>query len=118
MNHQTSEKELLKSKQHFQVLDGLRGIAALVVVIFHFMEIAISDYNNNFIAHGYLAVDFFFCLSGFVIAYAYDSRIKILGLKSFIKLRLMRLYPLVFVGSILGLLTFLIDTYSHFYSEL
>ena len=59
--------ELLKSKPHFEILDGLRGLAAVVVVIFHFMEIIITDFSKNFIAHGYLAVDFFFCLSGFVV---------------------------------------------------
>ena len=48
------------NKPHFEILDGLRGVAAIAVVIFHFMEIAISDYENNFIAHAYLAVDFFF----------------------------------------------------------
>lgn len=116
-NQQATHNSLLKSKQHFQVLDGLRGIAALVVVIFHFLEIAISDYNKNFIAHGYLAVDFFFCLSGFVITYAYDSRIEGLGLKTFIKLRLIRLYPLVVIGSVLGLITFLADPYSELYTQ-
>ena len=55
--------ELLKSKPHFEILDGLRGLAAVVVVIFHFMVIIITDFSKNFIAHGYLAVDFFFCLS-------------------------------------------------------
>ena len=75
MQESTIEPEFLKSKPHFEILDGLRGLAALVVVIFHFMEIIISDFNNNFISHGFLAVDFFFCLSGFLIAYSYDSRI-------------------------------------------
>lgn len=112
------EKEitLLKTKKHFEILDGLRGLAAIVVVIFHFMEIAIIDYNKNFIAHGYMAVDFFFCLSGFVIAYAYDSRVEKLGFLQFIKLRLIRLHPLVVIGSVLGLLTFIIDPYSDFYA--
>ena len=59
--------DLLKTKQHFEVLDGLRGIAALAVVIFHFMEWVFTDVSKNFIGHGFLAVDFFFCLSGFVI---------------------------------------------------
>ena len=63
--------EILKEKQHFEILDGLRGIAALAVVLFHFMEI-VYEPSKNFIAHGFLAVDFFFCLSGFVIAYAYQ----------------------------------------------
>jgi peptidoglycan/LPS O-acetylase OafA/YrhL len=70
---------LLKTKQHFEILDGLRGVAALAVVTFHFMEIVFSDYSKNFIGHGFLAVDFFFCLSGFVIAYAYDDSIGKIG---------------------------------------
>jgi len=107
--------EVLKTKAHFEILDGLRGLAAIVVVFYHFMEIAITDYSKNFIAHGYLAVDFFFCLSGLVIAYAYDNRAEKLGVFSFIKLRLIRLHPLVIIGSILGLLTFLFDPFSNFY---
>jgi len=67
------------TRQHFEILDGLRGVAAIAVVIFHFMEITIPDPKNNFIAHAYLAVDFFFCLSGFVIAYAYDDRLSKIG---------------------------------------
>lgn len=107
--------ELLHTKQHFEILDGLRGVAAIVVVIFHFMEIAITDYSKNFIGHGYLAVDFFFCLSGFVIAYAYDNRAAHIGITQFFKLRLIRLHPLVIVGAVLGLLTFLFDPFSDFY---
>lgn len=112
MDNPNNNPELLQTKQHFQILDGLRGIAAIAVVIFHFMEIAITDYSQNFIAHGYLAVDFFFCLSGFVIAYAYDNRAEQLGFRQFFKLRLIRLHPLVVVGSILGLLTFIFDPFS------
>ena len=108
--------ELLKSKPHFEILDGLRGLAAVVVVIFHFMEIIITDFSKNFIAHGYLAVDFFFCLSGFVVVYAYDNRIAGMGLKTFIKLRLIRLQPLVIIGSILGLFTFLFDPCNNLYA--
>jgi peptidoglycan/LPS O-acetylase OafA/YrhL len=103
--------DLLKSKQHFEILDGLRGIAALSVVTFHFMEVAIADYSNNFIGHGFLAVDFFFCLSGFVIAYAYDSRIGKMGVVEFFKSRVIRLHPLVILGSVLGLVTFLFDPF-------
>ena len=107
---------LLKSKPHFEILNGLRGLAAIVVVVFHFMEIIIADFSENFISHGYLAVDFFFCLSGFVVAYAYDSRIAEMGLKTFIKIRLIRLQPLVVIGSVLGLLTFLFDPYTNLYA--
>lgn len=111
-----NKTNLLATKQHFEILDGLRGVAAVVVVIYHFMEIAITDYNKNFLSHGFLAVDFFFCLSGFVIAYAYDTRAAHIGLMQFLKLRLIRLHPLVLIGSVLGLLTFLFDPFSDFYS--
>lgn len=116
MIEKTIDAKFLKTKPHFEILDGLRGLAAIVVVIFHFMEIAITDYNKNFIAHGYLAVDFFFCLSGFVIAYAYDNRIEEMPLITFIKKRLIRLQPLVIIGSVLGLLTFLFDPFSQLYT--
>ncbi|HJP62793.1 MAG TPA: acyltransferase [Mucilaginibacter sp.] len=102
---------ILRTKPHFEILDGLRGVAALSVVTFHFMEMAISDYSKNFIGHGFLAIDFFFCLSGFVIAYAYDDRIGKMGVIEFFKSRLIRLHPLVILGSVLGLLTFLFDPF-------
>ena len=112
MHDTTSQVPLLMSRQHFGVLDGLRGIAAVAVVVFHFMEIAVPDYNNSFIAHAYLAVDFFFCLSGFVIAYAYDQRIARTGKATFLKLRLIRLHPLVIIGSLIGLAVFISDPFS------
>ena len=93
------------------MLDGLRGIAALAVVTFHFMEWAYPDASKNFIGHGFLAVDFFFCLSGFVIGYAYDSRMAKIGTLRFFMLRIIRLHPLVVAGSVLGLLAFLFDPF-------
>jgi len=102
---------VLKPKKHFEILDGLRGIAALAVVVFHFMEVVYSDYSKNFIGNGFLAVDFFFCLSGFVIGYAYDDRIGKMGIVEFFKSRLIRLHPLVILGSVLGLLGFLFDPF-------
>ena len=103
--------DLLKTRQHFELLDGLRGVAAVVVVIFHFLEFVYTDYSKNFAGHGFLAVDFFFCLSGFVIAYAYDDRIGKMGIKEFFKSRLIRLHPLVVFGAVLGLLTYLFDPF-------
>lgn len=105
------DSDTLRTKQHFEILDGLRGVAALTVVVFHFMEMAYSDYSKNFVGHGFLAVDFFFCLSGFVIGYAYDDRIAKMGLATFFKTRLIRLHPLVVFGSVLGLLSFLFDPF-------
>ena len=103
--------DVLKTKQHFEILDGLRGVAAVAVVVFHFMEMAILDYSQNFIAHGFLAVDFFFCLSGFVIGYAYDDKTGKMGIIEFFKSRIIRLHPLVILGSVLGLLAFLFDPF-------
>lgn len=62
------------SKRHYLILDGLRGVAALMVVIFHLFEAHATSRFDQFINHGYLAVDFFFVLSGFVVGYAYDDR--------------------------------------------
>ena len=105
------QQALLQTKQHFEILDGLRGVAAVVVVLFHFMEVVYPS-DQNFTAHGFLAVDFFFCLSGFVIAYAYDTRIEKMGILEFFKSRIIRLHPLVILGSVLGLLAFYFDPFS------
>ena len=107
-----TEPITLKSKLHFEILDGLRGVAALAVVVFHFIEMFVGM-TDNLIAHGYLAVDFFFCLSGFVVAYAYDDRLPKMGLKTFFKVRLIRLHPLVVLGAILGLLAFIFDPFGN-----
>ncbi|MHC0447164.1 acyltransferase family protein [Flavobacterium sp. 3-218] len=111
MNTSPSSTVILETKQHFEILDGLRGIAAFAVVVFHFMEWIFIDPSQNFIGHGFLAVDFFFCLSGFVIGYAYDDRIAKMGLRNFFIARIIRLHPLVIAGSILGLLAFLFDPF-------
>ncbi|RZK63125.1 MAG: acyltransferase, partial [Pedobacter sp.] len=73
--------------------------------------------HDNFIAHSYLAVDFFFCLSGFVIAYAYDQKIKTIGTLEFLKLRLIRLHTLVVIGAVIGLLCFIMDPFSNLYEK-
>lgn len=104
---------VIQTKKHFKILDGLRGIAALAIVVFHFAEWIFTNPSKNFIGHGFLAVDFFFCLSGFVIAYAYDNRLGKMGLRYFVKRRLIRLHPLVVLGSVLGLLAFLLDPFSN-----
>ena len=91
------------AKSHFEVLDGLRGVAALLVVAFHTLEP--NDHGirfNQIINHGYLAVDFFFLLSGFVVAYAYDDRWRNMGRWDFYKRRLIRLQPMVIMGSLIG----------------
>ena len=73
----------LATKPHYPVLDGLRGVAAILVVIFHILEAHSTSHLDLMINHGYLAVDFFFLLSGFVIAYAYDDRWNRMTLRIF-----------------------------------
>ena len=93
----------LPTKSHYEILDGLRGVAALMVVVFHTFE-AYADDNRfkQIINHGYLAVDFFFLLSGFVVAYAYDDRWERMTEWEFFKRRLIRLQPMVIMGSFIG----------------
>ena len=110
-----SSASFADSKPHYELLDGLRGAAALMVVWYHVFEgfafaegSAIDVFN-----HGHLAVDFFFMLSGFVISYAYDDRWtapgeKRLTLGNFFKRRLIRLHPMLMMGMFIGFITFLI----------
>ena len=92
----------LSSKPHYPILDGLRGVAALTVVAMHLCEAVSTSHLDMVVNHGYLAVDFFFLLSGFVIGYAYDDRWVKMPIKEFFKRRLIRLQPLVVLGSIIG----------------
>lgn len=100
------------SKPHYELLDGLRGVAALLVVWYHVFE-GYAFAGGGLITgmnHGYLAVDFFFILSGFVIGYAYDDRWeKTLTMKDFFKRRLIRLHPMVIMGAVLGVITFCVQ---------
>ena len=109
---------MLKQKPHFALLDGLRGVAALAVLWYHVNEgFAFAEVTNGAgdgiirsFNHGYLAVDFFFILSGFVIAYAYDDRWNQgLTMGNFIKRRLIRLHPMLIAGAIIGAITFLVQ---------
>jgi len=101
-------------KNHLLMLDALRGVAALIVVYYHCFECfgheiaeGAGIYTQH-CDHGYLAVDFFFLLSGFVIAYAYDER-QTMSFGTFAKRRLIRLHPMVIAGAVIGLVTFLLD---------
>ena len=96
----------LGTKPHYKILDGLRGVAAIIVVFFHLAEPLAGSRFDNIVNHGYLAVDFFFLLSGFVIGYAYDDRWDKLTIGSFLRRRFERLQPLVILGMTLGAIGF------------
>jgi peptidoglycan/LPS O-acetylase OafA/YrhL len=90
---------MAKTKHRFLVLDGMRGVAALVVVYGH----AAERFDLPHAGHFGLAVDFFFMLSGFVIAHAYETELRAgLGFGNFALARIIRLYPLITLGGIIA----------------
>ncbi|MBO7228600.1 MAG: acyltransferase [Bacteroidales bacterium] len=103
------------TKPHYELLDGLRGVAALIVVCYHIFEgFSFAEITNgagdgmiHILNHGYLAVDFFFLLSGFVLSYAYDGRSE-MKKTDFFKRRLIRLHPMLVMGAFVGMICFLI----------
>ncbi len=105
-NIQPSMAAFADTKPHYDLLDGLRGVAAITVVWFHIFEAFATSHLDQRINHGYLAVDFFFVLSGFVIGYAYDDRWGKMKTKDFIKRRVIRLHPMVVMGAIIGAVMF------------
>ena len=85
-------------------LDALRGMAALIVICYHIGQAVGWRW---FFPRGYLAVDFFFLLSGFVMARTYGDRLKLgLSTPDFMAMRLKKLWPIAAIGSAIGLLTF------------
>jgi peptidoglycan/LPS O-acetylase OafA/YrhL len=107
MSSDTQTTVFPDSKSHYVILDGLRGVAAVMVVIFHIFEThTAGNHLIQWINHGYLAVDFFFVLSGFVIGYAYDDRWNKMSLGGFFKRRLIRLHPMIIMGTIVGAVLF------------
>ncbi|MCL1616004.1 acyltransferase [Bacteroides sp. ET71] len=108
-----SSAAYVDSKPHYEILDGLRGVAALLVVFYHIFEglsFAAGGTVITTINHGYLAVDFFFILSGFVIGYAYDDRWgRSLTLGNFFKRRLIRLHPMIVMGAVLGVVFYVLQ---------
>lgn len=104
---QKTSAAFIDSKPHYELLDGLRGVASLLVIWYHVFEgFATSPLDQRF-NHGYLAVDFFFILSGFVIGYAYDDRWKkTMTVGIFFKRRLIRLHPMVVIGCVLGAISY------------
>lgn len=111
---QNNALSVINSKPHYMLLDGLRGVAAILVLFYHIYEgFSFAEVTNNagsgiiaVLNHGHIAVDFFFILSGFVISYAYDSRWEKMSTWQFFKRRLIRLHPMLIMGAIIGFASF------------
>jgi len=80
-----------------------------MVLIYHIFEGFATSPVTQGCNHGYLAVDFFFMLSGFVIAYAYDDRWDKMSVGNFMRRRLIRLHPMVVLGVVIGAIAFIIQ---------
>ena len=115
-NLNISSTQFADTKPHYELLDGLRGVAAILVLIYHIFEgFAFAESTNGegsglitTLNHGHIAVDFFFILSGFVISYAYDDRWGKMSLGGFFKRRLIRLHPMLIMGAVVGMISFLL----------
>ena len=91
-----------KLRHNYATLDAMRGTAAIAVVLYHLGALL---YPIQLAERGYLAVDFFFVLSGFIVAYAYEERLeKGLSRFDFFLIRLIRFYPLYIVGLLIALI--------------
>jgi len=97
------------AKQRFRSLDGLRGICAITIVLLH-SELLFNA--GAIFCHGYLAVDVFFMLSGFVIAASYEARLAdSLNAWSFLKIRVRRLAPVYWAGTMLCVIAALLQSH-------
>ena len=102
------------TKPHYQLLDALRGVAAILVLFYHVFEgFSFAELTNGAgdglirtLNHGHIAVDFFFMLSGFVLCYAYDDRWTKMSVTQFFKRRLIRLHPMLVMGALIGFASF------------
>ena len=88
--------------RRYFALDGMRGVAAAAVILVHTSSSIAPSWSGP--RFGFLAVDLFFLLSGFVLAYGYD-RAFARGMTAirFMRKRFVRLYPLFALGLICGL---------------
>jgi peptidoglycan/LPS O-acetylase OafA/YrhL len=91
--------------RRFVTLDGMRGVAAISVMFFHYL----FSTPYHIFQHGTYAVDFFFILSGIVLTHSYGTKIsRAMTFKQFMKIRMIRLYPFIVLGSMLGTIVFII----------
>jgi len=86
-------------KPKLEVLDALRGVCALAVMLLHLTELT----PYKIVPHAHLPVAYFFLLTGFTFVYAYDGRWTGMSVGAFFRRRILRLQPLVVIGSVVGL---------------
>lgn len=104
-----SSPEIFADRSRYHTLDGLRGVAALFVAAYHF-----GSRNESALFPGYLAVDLFFVLSGFVIALNYSERLRCgMTIRRFAEVRLIRLFPMYAAGFVLGTLKQAVGVLTH-----
>ncbi|ELP83954.1 acyltransferase, putative [Entamoeba invadens IP1] len=101
-----SNRTIPQFPPHFTVLDSLRGICSVIVIMYHLFETYSTSLLDQKLNHGYLAVDFFFLLSGFVLSFSYEKVKTNFSSIDFIIKRIIRLQPTQLFGTVLGLLTF------------
>ncbi len=88
------------ARTRYATLDGMRGVAALCVVLRHFGDLRPGEHPGP----NYIAVDLFFLLSGFVLSFAYAERLaKGMSAREFMIRRIVRLYPIYAIGALLAL---------------
>lgn len=87
-------------REKFLALDALRGVGAICVVLAHI----VYDEKIPFLfANASPGVDFFFVLSGFVIAHAYEQALRTtMSLRRYFRIRMIRLYPTILIGGLVG----------------
>jgi peptidoglycan/LPS O-acetylase OafA/YrhL len=104
------QSHLITTKTHLASLEGWRGLLALCVVAFHFSYLY---FGSNWAPFGYLGVDFFFLLSGFIIARQYEASIALreTDFRTFAVRRLARLWPLYIttIGAAIAINAYMID---------
>ena len=92
-------------KHDIRALTGIRGVAELLIVIYHYFARSHLGAATNFVRHCYVVTDLFFMLSGMVLALTYGRRFapgwRLADYASFLFKRLARVYPLLFVVSLL-----------------
>lgn len=99
------------ARKRLMILDALRAVAGLSIPLFHLFDPLTKRAEapiGSIMGHGYLAVEFFLLLMGYMLGYAYDRRWNEgMGVLEFFKRRLIRLHPLVVSGVVLGLVVVL-----------